>query len=134
MKPGDHSPRGGPHPPLRPERRLDPSIFHLPVERMREGHYTDKYFLYARDVLLADRHNPEVTLQVFQKRHAWLGGIDEAIAILRTCLTEGYSWSDLEVTALRDGDAISPWESVLHITGPYAAFAHLETETSRVQA
>lgn len=94
---------------------------------MREGYYSDKYFLYARDVLLADQHNPEVTLQVFQKRHAWLGGVDEAIAILRTCLTEGYSWSDIEVNALRDGDPISPWETVLHITGPYAAFAHLET-------
>lgn len=117
----------GPPPPLRPARRLDPAIFQLPVERMREGHYSDKYFLYTRDVLLADRHDPPVTLQVFQKKHAWLGGMDEAIAILRTCLTEGYPWTDLEVFALRDGDAITPWEPVMHINGPYAAFAHLET-------
>jgi len=78
-------------------------------------------------VLIADGHNPVVTMQVFAKKAAWLGGIDEAIAILKLCLTEGYRWEDLEVQALRDGDRIEPWETVLLITGPYAAFAHLET-------
>ena len=29
--------------------------------------------------------------------------------------------------ALREGDAIEPWETVLTIEGPYALFAHLET-------
>ncbi|PKL93338.1 MAG: hypothetical protein CVV20_04170, partial [Gemmatimonadetes bacterium HGW-Gemmatimonadetes-1] len=33
----------------------------------------------------------------------------------------------LEVRALHDGDAITPWEVVLEITGPYDHFAHLET-------
>lgn len=124
--PGERRDRRPP-PPLRPARRLDPAIFQLPVERMREGYYSDKYFLYARDVLLADGHNPNVTMQVFQKQRAWLGGIDEAIAILKLCLSDGFSWDQLEVHALRDGDAISPWETVMLITGPYAAFAHLET-------
>jgi nicotinate phosphoribosyltransferase len=114
-------------PPLRPERRLDPEVFHLPVERMREGYYSDKYFHYSREVLRADGRNPIVTMQVFQKREAWLGGIDEAIAILKLCTTDGYGWSDLEVRALRDGDLIAPWEPVLEVTGPYIAFAHLET-------
>ncbi|MEX0892515.1 MAG: nicotinate phosphoribosyltransferase [Gemmatimonadota bacterium] len=107
--------------------RLDPAIFQLPVERMRSGYYSDKYFLYAREVLRSDGRDPSVTMQVFQKRQAWLGGMDEAIAILKLCLSEGYEWKDLEVWALHDGDAVEPWESVLHITGPYAAFAHLET-------
>jgi nicotinate phosphoribosyltransferase len=66
-------------------------------------------------------------MQVFQKKSAWLGGMDEAIAILKLCLSEGYSWEDLEVHALHDGDKIEPWETVLLLTGPYAAFAHLET-------
>mgnify|MGYP006196851575 CR=1 FL=1 len=118
---------GGPPPPLRKEARLDPSIFHLPVERMRGGYYSDKYFVRAREVLQADGVDPVVTMQVFQKKTAYLGGIDEAIAILKLCLTEGYAWEDLEVHALYDGDRIEPWESVLTITGPYAAFAHLET-------
>ena len=29
--------------------------------------------------------------------------------------------------ALREGDAIEPWETVMTIEGPYALFAHLET-------
>lgn len=117
----------GPPPPLRKAERLDPSIFQLPVEKMRDGYYSDKYFLYARDVLLAEKDFTHVTMQVFQKKHACLGGVDEAIAILRLCLTEGFKWEDLEVYALRDGDYVEPWETVMLITGPYAAFAHLET-------
>lgn len=36
-------------------------------------------------------------------------------------------FSALEVEALRDGDEIAPWETVMHITGDYSLFAHLET-------
>jgi nicotinate phosphoribosyltransferase len=63
-------------------------------------------------------------MQVFGKQHAFLGGIDEAIAILKLCAVE---WSELEVHALYDGDEVEPWETVLLIEGPYDAFAHLET-------
>lgn len=105
-------------------QRLDPSIFNLPVERMRQGYYSDKYFVRAREVLLADRHRPRVLMQVFGKAHAYLGGIDEAIAILKLCAVE---WSELTVRALYDGDEIRPWETVLTIEGPYDAFANLET-------
>ena len=104
--------------------RLHPSIFHLPVERMREGYYSDKYFVRAREVLLADRHRPRVLMQVFGKSHAYLGGVDEAIAILKLCALE---WDDLVVHALYDGDEIHGWETVMTIEGPYDAFAHLET-------
>jgi nicotinate phosphoribosyltransferase len=65
-----------------------------------------------------------VLLQVFQKERSILGGIDEAIAILRECAG---GWEDLEVHALREGDAIEPWETVMTIEGDYARFAHLET-------
>ena len=123
----DPGPDTGPPPPFRREERLDPAIFQLPVEKMRGGYYSDKYFVRTREVLLADGRDPVVTMQVFQKRHASVAGTDEAIAILQLCLTEGYGWGDLEVQALRDGDRVEPWESVMHITGPYAAFAHLET-------
>jgi len=104
--------------------RLDPEIFHLPVEKMRSGYYSDKYFVRAREILLADGYRPRVTLQVFGKTHAFLGGIDEAIAILKLCAIE---WKDLDVRALHDGDEIAPWETVLLIDGPYDAYAHLET-------
>jgi nicotinate phosphoribosyltransferase len=104
--------------------RLDPAIFNLPVERMRQGYYSDKYFVRAREVLLADGHRPRVLMQVFGKSHAYLGGIDEAIAILKLC---AIAWDQLAVHALYDGDEIEPWETVLTIEGPYDAFAHLET-------
>ncbi len=105
-------------------RRLDPAIFNLPVERMRQGYYSDKYFVRAREVLLADGHRPRALMQVFGKAHAHLGGIDEAIAILKLCAVE---WNELVVHALYDGDEIRPWETVLTIEGPYDAVAHLET-------
>jgi nicotinate phosphoribosyltransferase len=81
--------------------RLDPHIFNLPVEKMRSGYYSDKYFVRAREVLLADGYRPRVTMQVFGKQHAFLGGVDEAIAILKLCAIE---WPELEVQALYDGD------------------------------
>ncbi len=105
-------------------QRLDPSIFHLPVEKMREGYYSDKYFVRARELLRKDHHRPRVTMQVFGKAHASLGGIDEAIAILKLCAER---WDELVVHALYDGEEIDPWETVLLIEGPYDAFANLET-------
>jgi nicotinate phosphoribosyltransferase len=104
--------------------RLDPEIFNLPVAKMRAGYYSDKYFVRTREILLADGYRPRVTMQVFGKAHAFLGGIDEAIAILRLCAVQ---WSELQVLALYDGDEVEPWETVLLIEGPYDAFAHLET-------
>jgi nicotinate phosphoribosyltransferase len=118
---------GVPPPPLRPAHRVPPDVFQLPVERMRDGYYSDKYFVRTRDVLAATGRNPHVVMQVFQKQSAWLGGVDEALAILKTCLTSGCHWRDLEVFALRDGDLVDPAETVLLIQGPYVAFAHLET-------
>jgi nicotinate phosphoribosyltransferase len=109
---------------MAPRPRLDPEIFNLPVAKMRAGYYSDKYFVRAREILLADRYRPRVTMQVFGKTQAFLGGVDEAIAILKLCAIE---WPELEVHALYEGDEIEPWETVLLIEGPYDAFAHLET-------
>jgi nicotinate phosphoribosyltransferase len=108
----------------RTRKRLPPEIFELPVEKMREGYYTDAYFNHARATLLEDGRRPRVVMQVFQKRDAFLGGIDEAIAILKLCSEE---WDDLTIHALYDGDRVEPYESVLTIEGDYTSFAHLET-------
>ena len=104
--------------------RLQPEIFDLPVEKMRAGWYTDAYFNHARDTLLRDERRPRVVMQLFQKNDAWLGGMDEAIAILKLCAND---FDELEVHALFDGDRIEPHEAVMHIEGDYTAFAHLET-------
>jgi nicotinate phosphoribosyltransferase len=106
------------------KRRLPPDIFDLPVEKMREGYYTDVYFNDARETLLADGRHPRVVMQVFQKKQAVLGGMDEAIAILKLC---SHDWEALTVHALYDGDEVSPWETVMTIEGDYTLFAHLET-------
>src|SRR3954471_5193518 len=104
--------------------RLSPDVFDLPVEKMRAGWYSDAYFNYTRDVLLRDGRHPRVLMQVFQKRQAYLGGMDEAIAILKLC---AHDYDGLEIRALYDGDEIEPFEPVMHIEGDYTAFAHLET-------
>jgi nicotinate phosphoribosyltransferase len=104
--------------------RLNPETFDLPVEKMRAGWYTDAYFNHARDTLLQDDRRPRVVMQIFQKHDAWLGGMDEAIAILKLCAND---FEALEVQALFDGDRIEPHEPVMHIEGDYTAFAHLET-------
>jgi nicotinate phosphoribosyltransferase len=105
-------------------QRLDPDVFRLPVDRIRAGYYTDAYFNLTRQLLVETGHRPAVTMQVFQKEHSVLGGIDEAIAVLKLCSDD---WSGLEVHALHEGDGIEPWEPVLQIDGDYALFAHLET-------
>jgi nicotinate phosphoribosyltransferase len=63
-----------------------------------------------------------------------LGGIDEAVAILKLCSGERGpdgewidGWSRLDVRALYEGDEIAPLEPVLTIEGDYPLFAHLET-------
>ncbi|MEA2481977.1 MAG: nicotinate phosphoribosyltransferase [Thermoleophilaceae bacterium] len=113
--------------------RLAPSTFRLPVERIRAGYYTDAYFNFTKQLLEETGHRPTVTMQVFQKEDSLLGGIDEAIAVLKEgagCQTaDGWSpgWGQLEVRALYEGDEIAPMEPVLQIDGDYALFAHLET-------
>jgi nicotinate phosphoribosyltransferase len=104
--------------------RLPPEVFDLPVEKMRAGYYTDAYFNHTRDALLEDGRRPRVVMQVFQKRHSYLGGMDEAIAILKLC---SHDWDALTVHALYDGDHLEPYETVMTIEGDYTLFAHLET-------
>jgi nicotinate phosphoribosyltransferase len=108
----------------RPRERLAVEVFDLPVAKIRDGYYTDAYFNHTRSSLLADGMRPRVLMQVFQKKEAVLGGMDEAIAILKLC---SHDWGSLEARALYDGDPIRPWETVLTIEGDYTLFAHLET-------
>ncbi|MGD9736713.1 MAG: quinolinate phosphoribosyl transferase [Solirubrobacterales bacterium] len=114
-------------------RRLDPATFQLPVERIRSGYYSDAYFNQAKTTLEREGNAANVTMQIFQRHKAMLGGIDEALSVLRLCAgseTKGdwqAGWDQLLVKALHEGDAIEPWETVMTIEGPYSLFAHLET-------
>jgi nicotinate phosphoribosyltransferase len=114
--------------------RLRPEIFNLPVEKMREGYYSDTYFNRSRQILERDGHHPIVRMQVFQRHDAVLSGIDEALAILNLCSGRHDKngiwqdgWPQLHVKALYEGDRISPYETIMTIEGDYALFAHLET-------
>ncbi len=113
--------------------RLDPGVFRLPVDRIREGYYTDAYFNLAKELLEEEGRHPHVTMQVFQKGESVLGGIDEAIAVLKECAGRhapgGWElgWDRLDVRALHEGDEIAPHETVMTVEGDYSLFAHLET-------
>ena len=113
--------------------RLDPAIFRLPVDRIRAGYYSDAYFVLTKTLLEDEDEHPHVTMQVFQKHDSLLGGIDEAIAILKLCSGHDEDgtwipgWDRLVVHALHEGDRISPRETVMTIEGEYSLFAHLET-------
>jgi len=149
---------------------------HWPLHEIRLGQRSDIYFWRAKRGLEEAGLNPTVTLQVFQRQHATLAGMGEALDLLRHAagsytnadaaqkhLSEiqtlkadirnahlhqddtggAYQklntmeqklhamwqggWPDLTIRALSDGDAVSPWEPVLEIDGPYTHFAHLET-------
>jgi nicotinate phosphoribosyltransferase len=114
--------------------RLDPATFRLPVERIRDGYYSDAYFNHTKTLLEDADHHRNVLMQVFQKKDSILGGIDEAVAILKLCSGRRTSdggwedgWPQLTVKALFEGDPIAPRETVLTIEGDYGLFAHLET-------
>jgi nicotinate phosphoribosyltransferase len=114
-------------------QRLDPSVFRLPVERIREGYYSDAYFNFSKELLEDEDRHPNVLMQVFQKQESVLGGIDEAIAVLKQCSGRQANgdwedgWDELTVHALHEGDEIAPQETVMTIEGDYSLFAHLET-------
>lgn len=114
--------------------RLPPETFRLPVERMRAGYYSDAYFNHARALLESEGRHPRVLMQVFQRHESVLGGIDEALAVLKLCAGRRApdgdwhsGWDELEVHALHEGDEIASWETVMTISGDYTLFAHLET-------
>jgi nicotinate phosphoribosyltransferase len=110
--------------PPRRRKRLEPATFNLPVEQIKQGFYTDAYFLRAREIVAKDKRTAAVMMQFSGKTEGWLSGVDEAIAILKLCADD---WSALTVYALYEGDGFDRWDTVMTIEGPYEAFAHLET-------
>ncbi|MCP8967484.1 nicotinate phosphoribosyltransferase [Ectobacillus ponti] len=92
-------------------------------ERVGEGWFSAVYFLKTRDIIKEFRPNTVVTMQFFQKEHAVLCGTDEVIALLQTFAAHP---EDLEIHSLRDGDMISPFETVMTIKGRYEDFGYLE--------
>jgi len=102
--------------------RLNSAVFNLPVQQIKNGHYSAQYFNRAAEITKG--HEDRVMMQVFQRHDATLCGVDEALAILALCSDDP---SDLSVSALYDGARVEPWEPVLVISGRYSGFARLES-------
>jgi nicotinate phosphoribosyltransferase len=99
---------------------------------MAAGWYTDRYFVRTARTLAHARLDPVVTMQVFAKHDGVIAGVYEVVRMLQTQLGSSpdgrrHDVSELTIETLLEGDAVQPWEPVLRITGPYLAFAHLET-------
>src|SRR4051794_17264388 len=121
--------------------RLAPSTFRLPVEKIRDGYYSDAYFNHTKALLEADGHHPHVVMQVFQREESILGGVDEAIAVLKQGAgrrgPDGRwisGFKDLEVRALHEGDALAPWETVMTMGGDSSLFPPRETVSGGCRA
>ena len=102
--------------------------------KIQNGFFSDVYFNRTKEILEKNDYHPKVLMQIFQKNEAIVGGIDEAIAILKNGCgffndenTFINSWNDLEIKSLYDGDEVEPFETIMTIEGDYSLFAHLET-------
>jgi len=110
--------------PPRRRKRLDPALFQLPAEAIRQGVYSDRSLVRACEILRSSGSAQRVTMQVATEAPGFLGGIDEAVALVKLCSTD---WSALVVHALYEGDRLDAWDTVMTIEGPYDAFGYLET-------
>lgn len=105
-------------------KRLKPSVFDIPVKKIKSGWYSDKYFVRTKEILERDNNHAQVLMQVFCRKDAVVCGLDEAIAILKLCADRPQK---LKIKALYDGDEVKRGETVMTIEGDYSIFAHLET-------
>lgn len=104
--------------------RLPVEHFNFPVEQIKAGYYSDAYFLRTAEILNSDNHHPRVLMQVFTREHVVVCGIDEVIALIKTC---AFHPENITIHALHDGDEVEPWETLMTIEGDLADFTHLET-------
>ena len=105
------------------KNRLPVEHFHFPVEKIKAGYYTDAYFLRTEEILNGDNHHPRVMMQLFTREPVVVCGIDETIALIKTC---AHNPENITIHALHDGDEVAPWETLMTIEGDLADFAHLE--------
>ncbi len=66
-------------------KRLNPSIFKVPIDKIRTGYYADKYFTRFVEVLKKDGLKKNALYQFFPRKDSVIVGIDEALSILKFC-------------------------------------------------
>jgi len=103
---------------------IDEAVAVLRLASGRFRDYQHAYRLFDELIRLKD----EARRYFLSDRQKYLDTIRRKMEISEELDRE---WEDgfgeLEVHALRDGDEIAPWETVMHIKGDYTLFAHLET-------
>ncbi len=104
------------------------------LKDIQQGFYSAAYFNRTQQILLKEQNLTPVTMQIFQKQNNQIVcGIDEIIELFRECTgffengTFVKKFNELKIETLKDGEETNEWETVMHITGPYAYFAHLES-------
>lgn len=104
------------------------------IQKIRQGFYSAVYFNRTKDILLNEQNLTPVTMQIFQKKdNVRLGGVAMVIELFKqaTGYMENNNWINkfdaLTIETLHDGEMVNGWETIIHITGPYAYFAHLES-------
>src|SRR2546423_1538187 len=125
-------------------KRLDPSIFDLPVEKMRAGWYTDAYFNHTRDALLEDGRHPIGVMT--EEQASWWGG--SGLGTVPHALIAAYggnsvaaakhfaNWApdDMNITVLVDfeNDSVRTAIDVARALGPRLWGVRLDTSESLV--
>ncbi len=92
-------------------------------DRIKDGWFSAVYFLKTKEIVKKYKPNNSVIMQFFQKEHGVICGTDEVIALIKSFAEDP---EKLEIYSLKDGDKISPFETVLTIKGPYQNFGYLE--------
>jgi nicotinate phosphoribosyltransferase len=99
----------------------------IAILRVGTGHYTDLKRAHALfDNLMKVKMNLRKTR--YTDEGQFISLMEERLKVEHEL---DAIWVDefdqLKITALRDGDEVEPYETVMHIEGPAASFAHLET-------
>ena len=113
--------------------RLPASFFEISdnlIDKIRNGFFTDVYFLRAHNIIKNFRkedqdYNPRFLMNVFsrhKKGKAIVCGLDYAIRLIQAAVK-----NEIEINALFDGDIITPNETVMTISGHLQDFIAFET-------
>lgn len=94
----------------------------LPLEDMKSGIYTDKYFTRSRQILEKEGINPIVRYQVFARKDGTVKGVDEAVSFVKDMVGDKAT-----IYALNDGDDYTKGEALMKIEGHVQDLVELET-------
>lgn len=104
------------------------------INNIRLGFYSAEYFNRTKNILLGEKNLAQATMQIFQKQqNVVLCGITPVKELLKAAsgFFDNKIWiekgSELTIESLKDGDIINNSETIMHIIGSYAYFAHLES-------